>query len=201
MKLVIATSNLGKLAEYRELLAGLPYTVLSLHDYPEVGEIKETGSTFWENAAIKAELVAAHTGELTLADDSGLEVDALGGLPGVYSARFAGPAATDADNNAKLLKELKGIFPAQRTARFRAVVALAYPGEKTLFAEGVCEGIILEKPLGTGGFGYDPLFFLPELGVTFAQLAAAEKNKISHRALALAQLRQILQDLAAKEIF
>ena len=198
MKLVIATGNAGKLAEYKELLANLPYPIYSQKDYPEVGEITETGLTFRENAALKAELVAAHTGELTLADDSGLEVDALGGLPGVYSSRFAGPNATDEANNAKLLRKLEGIGPAERTARFRAVIAVSFPGRKTIFAEGVCEGRIIEKPLGTGGFGYDPLFLLPERGLTFAQLTAAEKNKISHRARALAQVRQILHDLALK---
>lgn len=195
MKLVIATANAGKLAEYKELLVGLPYTILSLADYPEVGEIAETGLTFQENAALKAQKISQHSGELTLADDSGLEVDALGGRPGVYSARFAGPQATDKENNTRLLRELEGLALAERTARFRAVIALSAPYKKTLFAEGICKGVINKKPLGDGGFGYDPLFLLPELGLTFAQLSAAEKNRISHRARALEKIRLLLEKL------
>ncbi len=140
MKLVIASGNPGKLREIKEMLADLTINVLSLKDYPQIGEIPETGSSFRENAALKAETVAKITGEWVLADDSGLEVDALGGRPGIYSARFAGEGAGDAANNAKLLQELKAIGGHNRKARFRAIIAIAHPGRETLFAEGECEG-------------------------------------------------------------
>ncbi|NLP36835.1 MAG: XTP/dITP diphosphatase [Firmicutes bacterium] len=195
MKLVIATRNNGKLAEYKALLGDLPFEILSLAHYPEIGEIPETGADFIANAAQKAETVAQITGQWTLADDSGLEVDALGGRPGVYSARFAGEDADDAKNNQKLLKLLQDVPAEERTARFRAVIALAHPGRQTQFAEGVCEGVITFASQGDAGFGYDPLFFYPPAGKTFAQMTEAEKNKISHRAEALAKMRKILEQI------
>ena len=197
MKIVIATKNQGKLREFKTLLADLPLTVTSLSDYPAIGEIAETGSSFADNAALKAEAVARQTGLLTLADDSGLEVDALGGRPGIYSARFADPAA-DREYRA-VLAELRHVPLPERTARFRSVIALARPGEKTIFVEGICEGLIAERPAGSGGFGYDPLFFVPAVGQTFAEMPPAVKNKISHRARAMAAARVILQELLQAE--
>ncbi len=194
-KLVIASRNSGKLKEFRDLLAGLPLEVKSLADYPEIGEIEETGCSFAENACIKAETTTRLTGEISLADDSGLEVDALGGRPGVWSARFAGPGAGDKENNQKLLFELDGLPKAKRTARFRACIAVAVPGKPTELAEGTCEGLITTEPRGKGGFGYDPLFLVPELQKTFAELTSAEKNSISHRARAMEQARKILARL------
>ncbi|NLM51841.1 MAG: XTP/dITP diphosphatase [Firmicutes bacterium] len=195
MKLVIASRNAGKLAEYQALLADLPIEIVSLAHYPEIGEIPETGKDFFANAAQKAETVAHITGQWTLADDSGLEVDALGGRPGVYSARFAGEDADDAKNNEKLLKLLQDVPAGKRTARFRAVIALAHKERQTQFAEGVCEGLITFAPQGSGGFGYDPLFFYPPAGKTFAQMTKEEKNKISHRAQALSKVKLLLAQI------
>jgi len=197
MKLILATKNQGKLAEMQELLADLPFELASLAAYPQLPEIEETGESFAENAAIKAETVMLATGELVLADDSGLEVDALGGRPGVYSARFAGPGRGDKANNQKLLSELAGVPKEGRTARFRTVVAVAAPGRKTAFAVGCVEGLITGEEQGDGGFGYDPLFYLPAADKTFAQMTPQEKNKISHRAEALAKAKEVLRVMAA----
>ena len=197
MKLVIASRNNGKLKEFEQLLMHLPLQLVSLNDYPGFPEVEETGSTFAENAAIKAETVARLTGELVLADDSGLEVDALGGQPGVYSARFAGVGQDDVANNQKLLHELADVASDQRTARFRCVIAIARPGMKTQFAEGTIEGKITYEPQGTAGFGYDPLFFVTEANSTFAEMASTQKNKISHRALAMANAMEILEQITA----
>jgi XTP/dITP diphosphohydrolase len=196
--LVIASRNKGKVAEYCRLLADLPFNVLSLADYPALPEIEEQGSTFAENALLKAETVARLTGELVLADDSGLEVDALGGRPGIYSARYSGPGATDAQNNLKLLAELSGLPDSQRSARFRAAIAIAGPGLTPRIAEGFCSGIIAHSPQGTGGFGYDPLFFVPEEGKTFAGMDEPEKNSCSHRARAFASAREILTNIVSR---
>lgn len=197
MKLILATKNQGKLAEMHELLADLPFELVSLASYTQLQEIEETGESFAENAAIKAEAVMRATGELVLADDSGLEVDALGGRPGVYSARFAGPGRGDKANNRKLLAELSEVAMKDRTARFRTVVAIAAPGGETVFAVGSVEGLIAEQEEGAAGFGYDPLFYLPSVGKTFAQMTPPEKNQISHRAEALAKAKEILLRMAA----
>lgn len=190
--LVFATRNPGKLVELRRLLPGLD--VLDVDEAARrigraIPEVEEDADTFAGNAIKKAREVAAATGLPALADDSGLEVDALGGAPGVWSARYAGPGADAAANNAKLLAALAGIPAAQRTARFRAVLALADVagalGDAVITADGVCEGAILDAPRGTGGFGYDPLFWLPARGVSMAELAPAEKSQISHRGLAM----------------
>lgn len=181
----------------QELLADLPFELASLAAYPQLPEIEETGESFAENAAIKAETVMLATGELVLADDSGLEVDALGGRPGVYSARFAGPGRGDKANNQKLLSELAGVPKEGRTARFRTVVAVAAPSRKTAFAVGCVEGLITGEEQGDGGFGYDPLFYLPAADKTFAQMTPQEKNKISHRAEALAKAKEVLRVMAA----
>ena len=192
--LVFATRNRGKVAELRELLAdsGIDVRAIDELDRP-VPEVVEDGDTFHDNAIKKAREVSAAAGLPALADDSGLEVDALGGAPGVISARYAGPDATDAANNDKLLHALAGVPPERRTARFRAVLALADVsgrlGDRTITAEGACEGHILEAPRGTGGFGYDPLFFAPELGATFAEVGIGAKGGLSHRARAMASIK------------
>jgi XTP/dITP diphosphohydrolase len=191
-KLVVATKNQGKLREVKALLADYPLEVLSLKDFPDLPEIEETGSTFAENALIKATTVAKQTGLLTLGDDSGLEVDCLDGRPGVLSARFAGEPASDWRNNQKLLALMAGIAPEKRTARFRCVVAIVEPTGQSYLAEGTCEGRIGYAMVGDQGFGYDPLFIIPESGLTLAQLDMASKNKISHRSQALKQAIPIL---------
>ena len=192
MELVVATRNRGKVAEIEQKLASLPIRVLSLADYGDIPEAPETGDTFAANAEEKARYYMAATGRACLADDSGLEVDALQGGPGVYSARYAGEDADDAANNRKLLAELTGVQPADRKGRFRCALALVTPEGELRRADGVVEGVILEEARGTGGFGYDPLFLLPELGKTMAELSAAEKNSISHRGRALDALAALL---------
>lgn len=193
---VIASRNKGKIAEILLILADLPFKFTSVADHPEAAEIEETGSTFSENARLKAAAVARATGKWALADDSGLEVDALGGRPGVHSARYSGPRATDASNNELLLKELAGVPDERRTARYRAVMAMAdEKGRIVAEADGACEGIIGREYRGTSGFGYDPLFVVPEFSRTMAELGLELKNRISHRAVALARLRERLADL------
>lgn len=184
-EIVIATRNRHKLIEMRELLDGLDVRVRGLDEFPHLAIAEETGATFEENAQLKAESVARSTGLVALADDSGLMVDALGGLPGVMSARYAGRDGDHAANNAKLLRELAGVEAASRTARFVCVIAVAAEGRKTEFFRGECSGLILEEPRGSGGFGYDPLFYCPELGKTFAE-AYGQKQRLSHRARAMA---------------
>ncbi|MDK2882243.1 MAG: XTP/dITP diphosphohydrolase [Bacillota bacterium] len=196
--LVLATRNEGKVAEFKAGLAGLGITILSLSDFPTCPEIEEDGETFSANALKKARAVFAYTGLASLADDSGLEVDALGGAPGVLSHRFAGPEEDDAANNAKLLALLSGQPAEARTARFRAVLALVWGAGKETLVEGTCEGRILEKPRGEGGFGYDPLFYVPGLGRTLAELSVGEKNSISHRGTAIKNLRPVLAELIEK---
>lgn len=200
--LVVATGNKGKLLELRELLAGLPVDLVSMRDALAAPlEIDEDGATFEANALKKARVVAAATALPTLADDSGLEVDALRGAPGVYSARYAGPRATDAENNRKLLGELESMEPhGPRTARFRCVLVLVDPvsPEAPLVASGACEGRIAVTPRGNGGFGYDPIFLVDEPpGVagtrTMAELSEAEKNARSHRAQAVEAIRPLLR--------
>lgn len=184
-EVVIASKNAGKIAEIAVALQDLPVKVISLAELGEIPEAVEDGATFAENALTKARFYAGYTGKACLADDSGLEVDALGGEPGVYSARYAGESATDAQNNAKLLAKLKTVGDEKRTARFRCVLAFVDNNGQTLTADGVCEGEILDAPRGAGGFGYDPLFYIPALGQTLAQISIAEKNTISHRGAAL----------------
>ncbi|NPV28925.1 MAG: XTP/dITP diphosphatase [Firmicutes bacterium] len=191
-KIVIASRNPGKISEFRELLADLPVKLLSLADFPGLPEIPETGSTLRENALLKARAVAAATGLVALADDSGLEVDHLGGAPGVRSSRFAGPGGDDEANNRKLLAALEGVSFDRRTARFRCVIAVVTPWGEEFLSEGVCEGRITFFPRGKSGFGYDPLFFVPSLGKTFAELGPQVKNQISHRARALRLARDVL---------
>ena len=180
--LLVATHNAGKLAELRNLLRDAPYALASLADVGIDADVEETGATLEENAALKAATYARLSGLPTLADDSGLEVDALGGAPGVYSARYAGAGAgaSDADRIAKLLANLASRKPPW-TARFRCVIAIARHGGAPDLHAGVCEGVIIPKPRGENGFGYDPVFLLPEYGKTMAELSDAEKNRVSHR--------------------
>ncbi len=190
MKLLVATTNKGKIVEIAHILKGLPVTVVTPRETGLSLDVEENGSTFAENALIKAR-AWSHASRLpTLADDSGLCVDALGGSPGVYSARFAGPGASDAQNTALLLEKMKGIKG--RTARFVCAMALALTTGEVIIAEGFYEGLISEEPAGDLGFGYDPVFFDPELGMTLAQMSMEEKNDRSHRRRALEDLRRKL---------
>jgi XTP/dITP diphosphohydrolase len=194
--LVIATFNQGKVKEIKEMLKELDLEIKTLEDFPEIETCEETGSTFFENALQKARYYAEKTGFMCLADDSGLEVDALGGLPGVHSARFAGENATDEENNQKLLKLLEGVPPEKRKARFVCVMIVYHPEGKYIKAEGVWKGRIATEPRGTYGFGYDPLFLIPEYNFekTSAEIPIEEKNKLSHRAKALKNLKKILPE-------
>jgi XTP/dITP diphosphohydrolase len=194
--LVIATANPGKLREFQALLAGLPFAPVAQAALG-VTAVEETGTTFAENALLKARHAAAASGAAAIADDSGLEVDALGGAPGIYSARYAGATGdADAANNAKLMAALQGVPYEARRARYRcALVYLDGPADRApLHAQGVWEGYILEAPRGSGGFGYDPYFWLPELGLTAAQLEPERKNRSSHRGMALQALRRALAE-------
>ncbi|MEW6244654.1 MAG: XTP/dITP diphosphatase [Bacillota bacterium] len=200
-RLVVATTNRGKVREIASLLSGTDIELLSLSDFPSLPPLAEEGNTFEDNAKSKALQAAGYTGLACIADDSGIEVDFLGGAPGVYSARFSGPGATDASNNAKLIGLLRHVPAEKRTARFRAVVVLAVPGRVVDVSEGVLEGIVLELPRGSGGFGYDPLLYIPALGKTVAELSLEEKNEISHRAQALkGLLPSIMQLLGAGKL-
>ena len=191
--LVIATRNLGKLREIRELLRDVPLNILGLDLYPEAPEVIEDADTFAANAEKKAQAIALHTGCLTLADDSGLAVDALSGAPGVLSARYSGVDATDATNNCKLLEDLSGVAVADRQAAFHCALALVDPAGDTLYFAGMLKGVILDHLQGEGGFGYDPLFMVREYGLTLAQLPLETKNRISHRGQALRDLLRSLQ--------
>lgn len=189
--IVLATRNKGKIREFAQLLAPFGLTVLSLDDFPHLPEIEETGGTFAENALLKACGVSRGTGLVAVADDSGLEVDALGKAPGVYSARYSeapGLPATDERNVKKLLAALDGVPPERRQGRFRCCMAACAPSGQHLLAEGAWEGVMAESPAGSNGFGYDPIFFDKELGRTAAQMSREEKNSRSHRARAVAAL-------------
>ncbi|MGB9627462.1 MAG: XTP/dITP diphosphatase [Thermodesulfobacteriota bacterium] len=190
--MLIATRNQGKVREIRKALKGLNIHPSSLTDLPGAPKVEEDGKTFIENALKKARFYANYFGKLTIADDSGLEIDALKGLPGPYSARYAKEEASAQDNNRKLLKEMEGIPLSKRKARFRCVLALVSPDGKEVIVEGSCVGRIGLKEVGKKGFGYDPLFFLPRYGKTMAQLSIEEKNKISHRGKALRKLKRII---------
>lgn len=188
--LLIATRNEGKTREFKAMFSQLGYDIKNLNDFPELPEVAETGMTFEENARLKAETISELTGEMVLADDSGLMVDVLGGLPGVWSARFAGEHATDAANNAKLLHELAStaVSPEKRKAKFHTTLVVAAPGKSSLVVEGEWPGSIATIPRGDDGFGYDPLFVDEETGRTAAQMTLEQKNKVSHRARALQNL-------------
>lgn len=199
-KLLVATHNQGKVREYRALLADLPLEVTYLDAEGVTFEAEETGHTFADNAIMKARAYAAHTGLLTWADDSGLEVDALGGAPGVLSARYGAPAArSDADRYRLLLERLDGVLDERRSARFRCVVAIAWPDGRVITADGACEGRIAHAPRGEHGFGYDPIFLVADCDYqqTMAELPPALKNQISHRGRAAQAAREALARLLA----
>ena len=188
-RLVLATKNKGKVREIRELLAGMPFDVIGLDNYPGLPEIVENGKTFRDNALIKAHAVAEYVKEWTLADDSGLEVDYLNGEPGIYSARYGEPDWSDRERYEYLLAKLDGVPDALRTARFRCVVVFCRPGSgETIWADGTVEGRIASGPKGENGFGYDPVFYLPEFHCTMAELPEFQKNEVSHRARAMKAL-------------
>ena len=185
VQLVLATNNQDKVREIKQLLNDLPVTILTADDFQDFPDIEETGSTLEENARLKANGIAKFTGQAALADDSGLEVDALDGAPGVYSSRYAGVNVTYDDNNQKLLKQLHGVSQKQRSARFRCVIAIDWGDGTTDTCEGACEGFIAEDVIGHEGFGYDPVFYYPPADKRFSEMTTAEKNEVSHRGLAL----------------
>ncbi len=192
MKLVLATQNKDKIREMKDLLSDLPLEILTYQDFKEFPDIEETGETLEANAILKAEGIFKVTSCASLADDSGLEVDALDGAPGVYSARFAGPGCTYNDNNENLLKDLSEVPVAKRTARFRTVIAICWDNDKTEIVEGSADGLITTEKSGRDGFGYDPVFFYPPADKTFAEMTLEEKNKVSHRGLALIKAKKRL---------
>jgi len=193
MRLLIATHNRGKLIEYQELLAGLPLELVTLNDVGIRDDVAEDGATFAENARTKALAYARRSGWLTLADDSGLEVDALGGEPGVHSKRYAGENKSDPERIAFLLAKLRDVPQSKRTARFHCAIVMASPDGKLWETSGTCEGEIAFEPRGAYGFGYDPVFQVAERGVRMAELPTAEKNKVSHRARAAEKAKKILE--------
>ena len=197
-RLLVATRNEGKLRELSPLLGGVPYRLVSLDDVGIDFDVKETGSTFKENAVLKATAYCRASGLLTVADDSGLEVDVLGGDPGVRSARYAGEDASDVERNELLLRNLS-TFPRETwTARFRCAIAIAMPdSEDPAIVEGQVEGLITDHPRGDNGFGYDPVFYLPDLSVTMAELPSSLKNELSHRGIAARKAVETLKRLAA----
>jgi XTP/dITP diphosphohydrolase len=192
LEIIVASRNKGKVREILKVLQGLEFRIDSLSDFKEVPEIEEDGRSFVENALKKARFYSKYFGELTLSDDSGLEVEILKGLPGIYSARYAGKKATNRENNEKLLREMEGIPLSKRRARFRCAIAVAAPDGWEAVVEGSCKGRIGFREVGKKGFGYDPLFILPRFGKTMAQLSIEEKNRISHRGKALRRLKKVI---------
>src|SRR5262245_10159846 len=192
--LVLATTNCAKAREMAALLAGLPLAVVHLGDFPGVVLPPEGETSYADNALGKARTVAMATGHLALADDSGIEVDALGGRPGVLSARFGGEGLDDDGRNAAMLEALAGVPPPRRSARYRCLIALCAPDGRGAVTEGVVEGVLLEAPRGAAGFGYDPLFYYPPLGATFAEITAVAKHLVSHRGQAMMKARQVLSE-------
>jgi XTP/dITP diphosphohydrolase len=192
MRVLLATNNPGKVREYREILGDLPIELVTPAEIGLSIEVPESGSTYEENAVLKARAFAQASGLVALADDSGLEVDVLGGAPGVQSHRYDGGRGSDAHRYRLLLAQLEGVPLEQRTARFRCVIAIATPSGLTHTCEGVCPGVILTEPRGEGGFGYDPVFWLPEMRRTMAELGLEEKNQVSHRGRAGRKAREIL---------
>ena len=197
-KLILATHNTHKQKEMNALLDSLGVNIIGLDEYPHIGDIEETGTTLIENSFIKARAVYKSTGLPSLADDTGLEVDALGGEPGVYSARYAGEDASFLDNIEKLLRNLEGVSELNRTARFRTVVTFV-DGSRELHSEGIVEGIITADQKGSGGFGYDPIFLPRDSQSTFSEMTQMEKNKISHRSKALIKMKKLLEPYFKKE--
>jgi len=196
---IIATKNKGKAKEFESLFQSRGIQVKTLLDFEDATDVEETGTTFEENAILKAEAIAKELGRFVLADDSGLVVDDLDGRPGVYSARYAGSDKNDQANIEKVLDELKQLPEAKRTARFYCALALASPNQETITVSGTVEGLITEHPSGTNGFGYDPVFYVKDKGKTMAELEPAEKNGISHRARALQALEEKIDHFLEKE--
>lgn len=192
-KLLIATNNPGKFREFQQLLDSCGWDLVSPRDVGVDVNVEESGQTYAENARIKAEAYARASGLVALADDSGIEVDALGGAPGVHSARYGGPGLTDEERVERLLAAVRHVPDDGRTARFRCVIAIATPEGEVRYAEGTVEGRLAREPRGTNGFGYDPIFLLPERGLTTAELPPEEKNRISHRGRAAEQAKAILK--------
>lgn len=193
-EVLIATKNRGKLREFQSLFTGLGLSFRTLDDFPDIADVVEDGTTFEANAIKKALEYSKATGMMVISDDSGLAVEALSGRPGVYSSRYAGDDACDDDNNEKLLLEMNNVSEGKRGAAFICVVAAASPDGMTLTSEGRCEGEIVSSPKGDAGFGYDPLFYIPELGYTMAELSSAKKNEISHRAKAVKKNKRLFVD-------
>jgi XTP/dITP diphosphohydrolase len=191
--LLLATTNEHKVEEFRTIFRDLPFTLLSLRDIQNEMDVEETGTTFAENAILKAQAYARATDMLALADDSGIEIDALGGAPGVYSARFAGRDTSYTERFRLIFERLQNVAPSERTARFRCAIALAEPSGYMRVAEGTIEGVIAESARGENGFGYDPIFLVPEFGKTTAEMTPEEKNRISHRGRAAEAARRLLE--------
>ncbi len=200
MQLVLATNNQDKIKEIRHLLDDLPVTILTRDDFLEFPDVEETGETLEANALLKASAIAEYCDLPALADDTGLEVDALDGAPGVYSSRYAGENATYRDNYEKLLKETASVPKEKRTARFRCVIAIDWHDGSTETVEGIAEGVITEDVTGTDGFGYDPVFYYPPSGKRFSEMTIAEKNAISHRGLALQKARDAIIERMNKQL-
>ena len=192
MEILVATRNRGKVREIRKALRGMGFRVRSLHDFEDVPDVEEDGRTFGENALKKARFYSKCLNLLTVSDDSGLVVDSLNGRPGIYSARFAGEKATDQENNQKLVTLMKNVPASRRDARFRCAIAIVSPRGEEVVVEGECRGKIGFKEVGKKGFGYDPLFILPQLKKTVAQLTLEEKNRVSHRGNALRKLKRVI---------
>jgi len=199
-ELVLATRNQHKVEELVALLGDLGITIRTLDEFPDAPDVVEDGDTCEANAVKKARAIAEFTGLPAVADDTGLQVDALDGRPGVYAARYAGEDATYEDNCRKLLREMMGVPREQRTARFLTVAAIAFPSNGIQVAQGTLNGVIAEESSGALGFGYDPVFLIPELGMTLAQLPADQKNTISHRAKAFAKMREIVRSYGQRSL-
>ena len=197
-QIIIATKNKGKAKDFEALFNPLGYEVKTLHDVAEEMEIEETGTTFEENALLKATSLANHLQSMVIADDSGLEIDALDGRPGIYSARYAGEAKSDEANIDKALKELEGTKESERTARFVCAIAVASPNKEPFTVRGTCEGFIGTERKGTNGFGYDPIFYVPSEQKMMAELTAEQKGAISHRGNAIKKLSFVLEDIISE---
>ena len=198
MDIVLATRNEGKVREFLKLLTGLDLNILSMNNFPDIGDIEENGTTFEANALLKAKTVSLITGLTAIADDSGLEVDALNGRPGIYSARYAGETASDKENYMKLLDEMKDVPEGDRGAAFVCTIVVSTPSGESIKSVGRCKGEIASEPEGEGGFGYDPIFYLPDSGCTMASISKEEKNNISHRGEAVKELKKILPAFLTK---
>ncbi|QPC47147.1 XTP/dITP diphosphatase [Mangrovibacillus cuniculi] len=192
---IIATHNQGKAKEFVTLFGEFGYEVKTLVDFPDAPDVEETGTTFEENAILKAEAISSLYNTMVIADDSGLSIDALDGRPGVYSARYAGEEKSDEANIVKILEELRNVSAEKRSASFVCCLAVASPNKETFTVRGTCDGIITEAPQGTNGFGYDPIFYIEELQKTFAEASSQEKNERSHRGNALKKLKGLLPEL------